>query len=737
MSDLSSGRPGRARPVLYLKIRPASEPVEGSGRVNILEEYESRRLNLVARVEELVSLTSERTRWFGGYCLLHVEMDPRCWAPSWTPDNLFSAGTRGTLVAPWYGGYLVQIPLSARSALLRALNSPTSEKQKQNISMIAELRPVHEVRGSAEAETAWRDRRQKGAGLPLFIASLAPFQVRAAREEVVTRLRDVLAGRGLIGRLPEGIAPPPPNLPAPSAPRDLTRENGMAPYLQGRANRILLTAAGLEDLLSASASGTIVRWDPVNPLAPTAPGLGPAPTGMPNVGAETPVVGVIDGGLNSARYEDAVAWRAAPFIEERMLDTIHGNCIAGLIVDGHLWNNRLSLPPMFCRLGIAPAVPGDNFVGEWDHNALLSYIDRVIAEHSDTKVWNISANLEHACDPERVSELGNALNVIARRRNVLLVISAGNRGNDGFDNIAPPADSNAAITVSGRLHDIVGGVGEACPVSRTGRGPEDMIKPELSWFSVQRVSSGGYGHASSWAAPLVSRLAAHTWEHLQTPTPDLVKALLINAADHEEYRRSTGFGSPVRPVIPWESSSDKAIVAWTAEMKEKLDYMWDGIKIPNSLILPGARLMGRVRLVAILEPETQMIGTNYFSTRLQTSIRYKNARGKWDRLVGSLKTEEEEIRARTFDDKWQPLRCNTRRCTDLGLGGGELRVHARLFWRDRYCHNVDFETYTAKVTFVVSIGSLDRRQAVYDEFVDLMGSNVEIGVVTTTETPAT
>lgn len=733
MSDLLSGGPGPRRPVLRLNIRPDQGGIDAGGKVTILDEYEERRAYLISVVEDLVAPTSERTRWFADYALFHIEMDLRCWAPSWTPDHLMSRGIQAQLVAPWYGGYLVELPLSAREPLLAALRAPTSKRQRQDISAIVGFKPVHEVRGVAEAQAAWDKRRAAREAQPTFIGMLAPHKQRAARTAVVERLRVVLRNQGLLTQLPD-LEPPSSSLTMPSHPGDLLRTDGMAAYLSGRANRIVLPAASLNDLLAGSASGTIVRWDPVAPLAPRAPGIGPEPDPILEFGAQVPIVGVIDGGMTSERYRPAVAWQAPPFLPNPDdLDTEHGNSVAGLVVDGHAWNNRLDLPSLFCRLGIVPAVPNEDYDGPWDPIKLLNYIDRVVGEHPDTKVWNISANMEYACDSDRVSEFGDALNILARRRGVLFVISSGNIGDDDSEIIAPPADSDAALTVGGRTADSFGQVGEACPVSRTGRGPEDMLKPELSWFSTQRLAVDGFGQASSWAAPLVSRLAAHTWANLRAPTPDLVKALLINAADHTEYRKTTGFGSPVLPALPWQSTPDKVTFAWTAELDEKKIYTWEGIRIPPSLIQPGGKFRGRVRLVAILEPKTQMLGTNYFSTRLQTSVRYVDQNGKWERYVGSVATETAELVARETDNKWQPVRCNVRTSKTLSIGSGEMQVQARLFGRDRYCHSDGSDTYKGTVTFVISIESIDRQQTIHDEFVQLMGNLVEVAV----ETPIT
>ena len=727
------------RPILRLKVSPKLARVPGGGAIKILPDYEERRRRLLALVQELTSPSSERTRWFGGRALLHVTMDSRCQAPSWTPHHLLGEGTSSKLIGPWDGGYLVEISRTSHTRLSSALETPSSEAQKQDISAITDIRPMHEVRGTRDADRAWTLRRADADGPPEFVGALAPLSSAGARRELASKLLEIVsASRARMVALPSAedfvsaasdqnaagsIAfqkeAAPQVITSPAAP-------ALASYIAGRPCRLLFSAVNKTLLLEASSAGAIVRWDPVTPLAATAPGIADIEHRPLALNGREPIVGVIDGGLTDVRYEGAVAWREQPFVDVDELDCEHGNGIARLVVDAHAWNERLALPHLYCRIGIVPVVPQPTYRGPWALDGFLTYLDGVLARHPDTKVWNLSANSPHPCAPDRVSDLGYGLSALARKHGVLFVISTGNRDPEVAEIIAPPADSDAAITVGGRMHDGKGIVSDACNVSRTGRGPDDMLKPELSWFSVQRVGLDAYSQASSWAAPLVSRLAAHTWARLRNPTPDLVKAMLIMCADHDRHRLTTGFGSPVRPPLPWAPPSDSVLLTWSALMRDRRTYTWEGIRIPASLAA-GGKFRGRVRLVAILDAERNPQGSNYYSTRLQTSVRYRNTHGAWANLVGSLATENNEQDARLQDDKWQPIRFNSKNCTGTTLGGPELQAQARLFWRDTFGRDV--EDYEAEVTFVLSIQSTKNDGGLHDEFVEAMGSMVEVEVV--------
>jgi hypothetical protein len=166
-------------------------------------------------------------------------------------------------------------------------------------------------------------------------------------------------------------------------------------------------------------------------------------------------------------------------------------------------------------------------------------------------------------------------------------------------------------------------------------------------------------------------------------------------------------------------------------MSEKSRYYWDGIEIPDSLRLDG-RFRGRVRLVSIIEPVTHMRGTNYTSTRLEAALQYKNGRGKWERLASSLPSETAEGTARTEDAKWQPVRFYDKISSrkGLALGSQELRLSARLYWRDRYLYPLfDTREIQAHVTFVVTLEGFERDAPVYDEFIDAMDTRVERAVI--------
>lgn len=440
-----------------------------------------------------------------------------------------------------------------------------------------------------------------------------------------------------------------------------------------------------------------------------------------------PVVGVVDGGVNAASYLPVEAWRAPSFVKDAHADTVHGNQVTSLVVQGHDWNNQLALPELYCRFGTAQAVPKKGAGTFLDEEALVAYLDGVMGAYPETKVWNLSFNQNAACELDSVSYLGHAIAVLARKHGVLPIVSVGNKPGDVLQ---PPADCEAAITIGGRLHDKAGKPSGACPVSLSGPGPSSMLKPDLSHFSHVRVLGGVITQGSSFATALTSPLAAHTLDRLRDPSPDLAKALLLHGTDGDGFDPATGFGTPCDP-LPWQCPPGVVTLQWKAQLKPGAAYYWD-LPIPPALRRAG-KLVGRGRLTAILNPHplvTEFAGPNYFSARIAAALQYQR-RGKTQNLLGSLDTDKvPELTARAVDHKWSPVRHHTKAFNNA-FDGDTLRVYARTFVRDLYLHGYTAaeEVPEMEAVFVLSLAGDDPDDDIYNELRDELGAFVEAAVV--------
>jgi hypothetical protein len=261
-----------------------------------------------------------------------------------------------------------------------------------------------------------------------------------------------------------------------------------------------------------------------------------------------------------------------------------------------------------------------------------------------------------------------------------------------------------------------------------------MLKPDLSWFSRLRMIGGVVGTGSSYPTPLVSSLAAHTYANLREPSPDLVKALLINTGERNEHDARLGWGTPYRGYMPWSCADGSVTLAWHAQLQAGLNYYWNDIPIPPEMVRKG-KLCGRVSLTAILRPlVSPLAGANYFSSRLQTSVQYIRD-GEWQSLAGSmLESTLEEHSARDELKKWQPVRRHYRDFANRGglkFDAEHLRLFARVYMRDLYQFgwNHHSQAGAQDVAFVLTLWSEDGQSTIYNSMVQELGAFVESAVV--------
>lgn len=721
-------------PLLRLVKVPTRERPEVRGkdakRITDHSRYARHKKRLLDVFNRLPSDPARRRAVHDGHYLVWAQMHEDSLASTHTPHDLFSSNVGATLKMPWRDGYVIEVTDKVLTRLIERVSAPSSVGHRCDIYSVEQLEMFATVLAEDDKiDRAWSSAQPDKEGLRRFNVRIADYEPEEARSSVFAKLTELAQAQRL------RIGAPTPAAHAPARIGWLTPAE--ARRLLPRRQRLTLGLRDEASLRELVLSGSITRWEPVTALRPTVPGAGPEPRiDLPEMHGE-PIVGVIDGGYHTDRYEDAVAWRQLPaLVPDHEAAREHGNKVSSVVVDAHLWSNQLQLPQLHCRLGVVQAVPHPDSRLPLPNDHTLAHIERAFIDRPDTHVWNLSANIEEECDEYEVSELGHGLAEIARRHNKLLVISAGNRSGNSH-RVAPPADCEAALVVAGRAHDANGVVGGACDVSRVGLGPEGMLKPETSWFSSLRVLGGDVASGTSFAAPLVSRLAAHTWSHLAEPTPDMVKALLLNASDLNDYSHEMGFGSPVRPELPWNCASNAAVVAWTEPMTYMQRYYWTGIRIPPSLMENG-RFRGRAKLVAVLSPHTAIEGHHYFQTRINAALTFRAERkGKIENvpLVGCMNPLQVEVAARRDDNKWDPVRVyerDYRRSRGVTIPGAQpsLQVYSRLFWRDTYRYDTQFMQETpCNVTFVVSLESRDPDSDTYNEFKRIMAEEVVSAVV--------
>ncbi|EXL07915.1 S8 family serine peptidase [Aquamicrobium defluvii] len=739
--------PGRPllNPVLRFTKDPRPEGITGGGKnaYGIKQDRIAVQRRVLSKQFATLSEAAYQTPRFNGHAIVYASMFEDSLAPTWTPSDLFQPDRGARLIGPYRTGYLVEFDSDELAEYARLVRNTEATRDQVDISRVESVRffADADAAGLRSLDELWDEAPETDGGRA-FVMWLMPLADRDAAEhllQVFSGLRDGV------------IEAPPPLLDSIAGARDATTPavmrrslraasaSGdrlnlvMREYRQRRRSRSTVIVPSRRALSQLVASGAVFRIEPVQPIHTTSPGEGREPERpLPRDMSSLPIVGVVDGGLTAASYKHAEAWRASPpLVRDGTADTKHGNRVTSLVVQGHDWNNKLTLPELYCQIGTVQAVAKKGARQFVDPQDFVVYLDSVMAANPGTKVWNFSLNQQNSCEPDYVSALGHDIALLARKHGVLPVISVGNRPGE---RLQPPADCEAAITVGGRLHDKKGSPAGECPVSHCGPGPSSMLKPEVSSFSHVRALGGDLIKGSSFATALTSPLAAHTMMRLREPSPDMVKALLLHCADGQGYDPALGFGTAGCSTLPWECPPGFVTLQWTASLRPGAAYYWE-LPIPLALRQSG-KLKGQGALTAILNPHplvTEYAGPNYFSVRLATALQFHRG-DKFHNLLGSLDTDKiSEQEARAVDHKWSPIRHHQRTFRSVGFDGESLRVYARIYTRDLYQYgyaNAD-EAPEMDTVFVLSLGTGDEDDDVYNQLRDQLGAFVETATIDT------
>ncbi|MBD9405623.1 S8 family peptidase [Acidovorax sp. ACV02] len=728
-------------PVLSFKREPRLVSVTGRSAEEsqvVVQRLEAQKIKLS---EQISGLENQTQRPHAGKLLVAVRMFDDSLAPSYEPESIFRETLGSELVAPIEGGYLAQLDRRALGNLSKIVRAAATTDVRVTVSRIKEIKAQTEsdvLRGRT-VQSLWERAIHEGRGR-VFTLWLAPYKENMARSEVSAQIGE-FAGAQDIYPLADLVA--------------ITREQGsdadqlqvqsgqtsgsiiraIREYRQNPFTRMQFVARDPSALTKLIGSGAVFRIEPVKALKAADVPSAPDPERPVPDEQWQPIVGVVDGGMFAQTYSPMVAWRAPSLVSDIAANRKHGNRVGSLVVHGAAWNTHLALPSLVCRIGVAQAIAKDE-AGSATRTAFRSYLHAVIARHhGDTKVWNFSFNEPvDGADSLEMSELGHEIHKIAREFDILPVISIGNVDQYNDRRLNPPGDCEAALTVGGRIHH-ESLPGAACDACLPGPGPEGLTKPEISWFSTLRGLGGNLETGTSYATAIVSAVAAHTFHQLKAPTPDLVKALLINTADGSAYDNRLGWGSPcLKSPTPWECPEGSVTLIWNSSLRAGLWHYWEDIPIPPEFITEN-KLKGSVALTAILRPKVSELGSaNYFSTRLQVALQYTKPDGKMGNLAGSMKeSTDPEAQARAEHAKWNPIRHHATTIPGgRAFSGRTLRVCARVFGRDLYQFGIsgNAELEESRVAFALTLSAPPGRgsASIYNSVATSLGNYVESAV---------
>ncbi len=515
MVDKTPARRPLLNPVLKFTKDPRPEGITARGKNAFgikQERLPEQRRQLSRQFTDLSKEVAKRPR-FGGQAVIYASMFDDSLATTWTPSDLFHPDRGARLIAPFGSGYLVEIDTSRLQWFSALVVSADAARDKVDVSRVKAIRfyEASDVMAKCSLDDLWGQASEIEGGRA-FRWWLMPFKNTAAAEDMlqaVSSLRERV------------LTPLPPLLTTlqfgehTSVPASVRRglltaaatgdrlNLAMREYRIRRRAKTTVVVRSREALSQLVGSGTVFRMEAVSPITSTSPGEGREPDRpLPGDMSALPIVGVVDGGLTAFSYRAAEAWRVPAFVRDGAADAKHGNRVTSLVVQGHDWNNNLTLPQLYCRVGTVQAVAKDGTTTIFDPQDFVRYLDMVMTSHPETKVWNMSFNQRVDCDLGAVSDLGHEIAVLARKHAVLPIISIGNKPGN---HIQPPSDCEAAITIGGRVHTKDGEYGESCPISQCGPGPSSMLKPEMSHHSKVRAIGGLVVQGSSFSTALTRR----------------------------------------------------------------------------------------------------------------------------------------------------------------------------------------------------------------------------------------
>jgi subtilisin family serine protease len=317
---------------------------------------------------------------------------------------------------------------------------------------------------------------------------------------------------------------------------------------------------------------------------------------------------------------------------------------------------------------------------------LASAIDAVVPMLPDTtRVINLSVGTGTPTVDGQVSVVAQLLDKHAREKDLVVVTTAGNIRDRRLlaqypaahvqpaCRIDSPGDSLLSLTVGSiaKFHDsgALSGVRELSAFSRRGPGPFGGVKPDVvahggncmpdgstsARIGVHGLSAGGGSwecdFGTSFAAPLVSGMAAELFDHYPNATGNLVRGLLLHFTQPVispsiacQQEHLVGFGEPDLEAAKW--SSEHAAAFLHSGVLTTATHSFLPFFVPACLAAGGGgRLQIKITVVISppVSPDNQL---EYSRARVTLGLRKPTEVGS--RAVGVSSDTVES-------DKWSPV----------------------------------------------------------------------------------
>lgn len=361
---------------------------------------------------------------------------------------------------------------------------------------------------------------------------------------------------------------------------------------------------------------------------------------LPPPSVDFPIVAVVDTGI-SPTDKIIKPWVVARdvYVTPKETDHVHGTFVAGLIAGSRVINgNDLRFPQACARLLDVTAL---STTGATTIDEMILAITESVEKHPEVKVWNCSFGSKTPGSIDKFGQLARELDALSDRHGVLFIIAAGNYEKlpmrhwpnppdlTDQDRISLPAESVRALTIGSIAHvDALVDDGCPSPFSRRGPGPAKTPKPDLvhrggnfdatgsfKGVGVRSLLPGeiiGESIGTSFSTPLVSAIAANTWQALEkqgmAACPEMVKALLIHAAALSSPKRTPeernyyGFGVPDSVIDSLFCRNDTFTLLFDVELYDGMNWEKNPFPVPACLHPNGTHFKGEIILTLVYAP---------------------------------------------------------------------------------------------------------------------------------------
>lgn len=380
------------------------------------------------------------------------------------------------------------------------------------------------------------------------------------------------------------------------------------------------------------------------------------PIKRPKAGVNYPIVGVLDTGIASIPHlQPWLHSENITYYTDDYVDKGHGTFVAGVLLYGDELEGKEYTGLEGCKLLEAIVMP-DTQKQQITEDELIQQIWDVVNRNNGVKIWNLSLGTRVEADLYEFSDFAKALDEIQELNNVLICKSAGNctnfQLNAPVSRITKSADTVRGLVVGSLTHDRnatdIADKNNPSPFSRIGRGPSNLIKPDVVHFGgnagldpsnniminpVKSFSPNGQiakDVGTSFSTPRIAAIAAGLDDMLnESFDPTLIKALIIHSAKYPKEMKMpiadkikyAGFGLPsnIKDIIFNEPNEITLILQDTLEKGHFIDIL--DFPFPQSMVDEDGYFYGEMTVTLVTSPILEVSqGAEYCQSNIDVMI---------------------------------------------------------------------------------------------------------------------